>query len=99
MAAKSFDTQSDSLARAQALVAQGKPREACALLKSNLEHGRGGLLSRIALERALRLEPALTRARFALGAAWLEAGEAKRAIELLAPLKSDDPSLADQVED
>ena len=55
MAARSSDTrdEADPLLRAEALIAQGKPREACALLKSNLESGRGGLLSRIALGRAL----------------------------------------------
>src|SRR5215831_17043289 len=50
MAAKS--SNDDPLARAEALVRQGKPREACALLKSNLDNGRGGLLTRIALGRA-----------------------------------------------
>ncbi len=43
----------EPLARAQALVEAGKPRQACALLRSQLEAGRGGLLTRIALGRAL----------------------------------------------
>ncbi len=41
------------LLRAQELVEAGKPREASALLKSQLARGRGGLLTRIALGRAL----------------------------------------------
>ena len=38
------------------------------------------------LERAVALEPDLRRARLELGSAWLEAGEADKAIVLLSPL-------------
>ena len=47
----------------------------------------GELPSAIAeLERALALEPGLCSARLALGSAWLDAGEAHKAIGILSPL-------------
>jgi len=51
MAAKS--SNQDPIERAQKLVVAGKAAEACALLRTQLKEGRGGLLTRIALGRAL----------------------------------------------
>lgn len=122
----------DPLAQAEDLIAQGRAREAAALLKDMLDAQRGGLLLRLTLQRALlesgdarealtlaretalthpdvalaalslgealqalghlptaiaeyqralRLDPHLDAARAALGSAWLDAGEAERALE------------------
>ena len=40
------------------------------------------------LQRALRLDPALERARFLMAAAWLEAGEAEKALSIFAEISS-----------
>jgi len=43
----------DPLEAAEALIAEGRSAEAAALLKSRIEEGRGGLMARLALVRAL----------------------------------------------
>ena len=40
-------------------------------------------------QRALRLDPAMDEARYAIGCAWLEAGEPDKAFDALAPLDSE----------
>ena len=40
------------------------------------------------LQRALRLDPGLERARFLTGLAWLEAGEADKALEIFDGLEA-----------
>jgi len=45
-------------------------------------------------QRALRLDPDLGEARYHLGCAWLQAGEADRALEAFSALPSDMPGLA-----
>ncbi len=48
----------------------------------------GALPTAIAeLQRALRLDPALEQARFLIGCAWLEAGEAEKALEIFEELE------------
>ncbi|MEJ0026745.1 MAG: methyltransferase [Rhizomicrobium sp.] len=50
------------------------------------------------LHRALRLDPASVAARFKLGLAWLEAGEAEKALEQFGALEAADvPELAAQI--
>jgi len=50
---------------------------------------RGALPAAIGeLQRALRLDPDLGRARFLIASAWLEAGEAQKALEILENLES-----------
>src|SRR3954469_23365291 len=46
------------------------------------------------LQRALRIDPACEKAQYALGCAWLEAGEAALAREVLAPLVASESPLA-----
>jgi predicted TPR repeat methyltransferase len=134
----------DPLGEANALVEAGEPRRAIAILDAELAAGRGGLLTRLALgralvaagdteralevlrdvamlapgadtalamgeallaaghlptaiaefERAVRLEPAFAPAQFALGCAWLEAGEGERAAEIFSALKASQPDFA-----
>ena len=48
-------------------------------------------------QRALRLDPGLDEARFFLGSAWLEAGEAEKALEAFAALKADTPNLSEKI--
>jgi predicted TPR repeat methyltransferase len=130
----------DPIEAAEDLIARGHAVQAAQDLRARLASGRGGLLARITLvkallaagetadalaaareagslnsnvapavlvlgeallaadllpiaiaelQRALRLDPALARARELLAAAWLKAGEADKALEALAEL--DDP--------
>jgi predicted TPR repeat methyltransferase len=123
----------DPIATAEALIASGRAAAAARDLRARLEAGRGGLLARLTLvkalqasddhagalteareaaslnpgvavaamalgevllalgamptaiaelQRALRLDPGLERARFLTGCAWLEAGEAAKALEI-----------------
>ena len=122
----------DPLGHAQALIASGRAADAAVYLRSRIDAGRGGLLTRLALvealqtaddlkgaldaarqanalspnvvpavlalgdtlqlaghlptaiaefQRALRLDPDSFEARFKLGCAWAEAGEADKALE------------------
>ncbi len=140
----------DPLETAEALIADGRAADAVGLLRSLLERGRGGLLTRTALvqaliaadeladatsvaretaltnpqaaiaanslgeallasgnlataigefQRALRLDPEFTRARFLAGCAWLEAGEADKALEAFAAIGAEDgpPGLAGRI--
>jgi predicted TPR repeat methyltransferase len=48
-------------------------------------------------QRALRLDPGLERARFLLGCAWLDAGEADRALEAFSEVSSETPGAFDKV--
>ena len=48
-------------------------------------------------QRALRLDPDSVDARLLLGSAWLDAGEADRALEFLAELPADTPGLAKKI--
>jgi predicted TPR repeat methyltransferase len=130
----------DPIAEADELIAKGEAPRAVELLTARLAAGRGGLLARLALaralnasghrdealeslretsalapgiaevacalgelllehallptaiaelQRALRLDPAFSRARYALGCAWLEAGEPERALGLFAEIAQD----------
>ena len=123
---------SDPLADADALIAEGRADEAVRRLAARLDAGRGGLLLRLTLvrarlatgdntgaladareialshpqaaaaavclgeallangqlptaigefQRALRLDPDFMQSRYLLGCAWLEAGEAEKALE------------------
>ena len=64
-----------------------KPEARSALHRAEKLKDRGKLPAAIAeLERAVSLEPDLRSARLALGAAWLDAGEAEKAIAILSPL-------------
>jgi predicted TPR repeat methyltransferase len=47
-------TDDDPLERAEALIAQGRAAEAAQILRVRIEAGRGGLLARLALVKALR---------------------------------------------
>jgi predicted TPR repeat methyltransferase len=127
------------LDHAEDLIAQGRAKEAARLLFDLIEEGRGGLLARFALvrallaandageavrvaretamlnpsvataavslgealrvagtlptaigefQRALRIDPSLDEARFGLGRAWLDAGEAEKALEAFAHIAS-----------
>jgi predicted TPR repeat methyltransferase len=127
----------DLLERARELMASGRPDEAARMLRSMIDAGRGGPLSRLTLvralrdagdlagalsaareadrlspnieeavlalgetlmalgylpsaiaefQRALRLDPDSNAARFDLGCAWAEAGEAEKALEQFAQL-------------
>jgi predicted TPR repeat methyltransferase len=50
------------------------------------------------LQRVLRLDPNHARARYLTGKAWLEAGEADKALEMFAGLQTDEtPGLADDI--
>src|SRR5262249_27018816 len=76
-------------------LAPSLPEAALALGEALLASGH--LPTAIAeFERALRLDPNLARARFALGVAWVEAGEPDRASEILASMK-ETPELASEV--
>jgi len=130
---------------ASELLAQGRAREAADILERLTAEGRGGLLARLTLaramlaaadrqgalaaaretaslypgiadaalllgdvllaadllplaiaefQRALRLDPDCAAARYSLGCAWLEAGEAARALEAFALLDPETPGLA-----
>lgn len=136
------------LEEAGRLIAEGRAAEAVAAFRSRLDEGRGGLLMRLALARALsasgeqedaletaretalnytdlaaaalslgevllqadmlptaiaeflralRIDPDLSEARFFLGCAWLEAGEADRALNAFAELPEDMPGLAGKI--
>src|SRR5262249_248585 len=124
----------DAIEAAEALIAQGRAQEAARDLRARLAAGRGGLLARLTLikallaargkegalaeargagalngqvavaglgvgeallaadllptaiaelQRALRLDPGLERARLLIAQAWLKAGEADKALEAL----------------
>src|SRR5580692_4423082 len=92
-------SETDPIADAEALIASGEERAAVEQLRARLSAGRGGLLARMTmvkallaqgalpaaiaeLQRAQRLDPALDRARLLTGQAWLEAGEAAKALEV-----------------
>ena len=130
--------ETDPIAEAEALIASGGAAEAARRLRARLADGRGGLLARLTLvkallesgdtdgalaeareasslnpavaaaaamlgevllrrsalpaaiselQRALRLDPGLEEARFLTGVAWLEAGEADKALEIFESLK------------
>lgn len=51
------------------------------------------------IQRALRLSPDSQAARFLLGAAWLTAGEADKALEQFAQCDDDTPGLAEKIAD
>ena len=127
------------LDHAEDLIAQGRAKEAATLLFDLIEEGRGGLLARFTLtrallaandageavrvaretamlnpsvataavslgealrvagtlptaigefQRALRIDPSLDEARFGLGRAWLDAGEAEKALEAFAQIEN-----------
>lgn len=131
--------ETDPIAEAESLIASGRAPEAAAKLQARLAAGRGGLLARLTLvkalteagetlaaleearetvalnpgvapavmalgevllrtgalpaaiaefQRALRLDPGLEQARYLSGCAWLEAGEAEKALEIFADLES-----------
>ncbi|HEY2835104.1 MAG TPA: methyltransferase domain-containing protein [Rhizomicrobium sp.] len=131
--------ETDPIAEAEDLIASGQAGEAAKVLRARLDAGRGGLLARLTLvkallasrdvaaaleearetaainpgvavaamslgeallaahalpmaiaemQRALRLDPALERARFLMALAWLEAGEAEKALAIFAELES-----------
>jgi predicted TPR repeat methyltransferase len=135
----------DIVGEAEALIAAGQPATAATLLTKRIEQGRGGVLAReclvralllagengraleaakelaqlnptIALamtslgdalrasanlpaaiaeyQRALRLDPEAGRARFGLGLAWLDAGEAEKALEAFAAVEENVTGLA-----
>ena len=130
--------ETDPIADAEALIASGRAEEAARNLRARLAAGRGGLLARSTLvkalleagdfdgalaeareaaslnpgvatavmdlgevllrrgalpaaigelQRALRLDPDMERARFLIAAAWIEAGEAQKALEILENLE------------
>ena len=130
--------EGDPIADAEALIASGRADEAAASLQARLAAGRGGLLARITLvkallaakdvagaleeareavslspniapalvalgeallaaealpagiaelQRALRLDPGDDRARALVATAWLKAGEAQKALEILSALE------------
>lgn len=134
----SFLADGDPIAAAEAQIAQGKASDAARDLRARLTAGRGGLLARITLikalladgdtgaaldearetvslnpdvavavmalgetllaadalptaiaelQRALRIDPGLTRARLLIASAWLKAGEADKALENLRALE------------
>ena len=77
--------QAAQILRETAALAPGIAEAAFALGEALLALGH--LPTAIAeFQRALRLEPALVAARYALGCAWLDAGEAERAAEIFAEL-------------
>ena len=130
--------ETDPIAEAEDLIASGHAAEAAKALRARLDAGRGGLLARLTLvkallashdvaaaleearetaainpgvavaamslgeallaahalpmaiaemQRALRLDPSLERARFLMALAWLEAGEAEKALAIFAELE------------
>jgi predicted TPR repeat methyltransferase len=134
----------DPIGDAERLIAEGRAGQAALLLQALLDAGRGGLLARLTLaralgaagdvagalavaretaqlhpaiavvaaalgdallnaghlptaigefQRALRLDPEDSQARFGLGRAWLEAGEPEKALESFAAL-ADTPQVA-----
>jgi predicted TPR repeat methyltransferase len=140
--------ETDPIAEAEALIASGYAAKAARGLRARLAAGRGGLLARLTLvkallesgdtdgalaeareasslnpavaaaaamlgevllrrsalpaaiaelQRALRLDPGLEEARFLTGCAWLEAGEADKALEIFESLDAT-PVLAAQIE-
>jgi predicted TPR repeat methyltransferase len=142
MAAASLLTDDDPIHSAEALIASGRPAEAAKALRARLAAGRGGLLARqtlvkallaardvhgalaeareaaslapnvasvlvalgeallaaealptaiAELQRALRIEPENGRARLLVADAWLKAGEAGKALEILHDLASSPP--------
>jgi predicted TPR repeat methyltransferase len=131
--------ETDPIAEAEDLIASGCAAEAAKALRARLDAGRGGILARLTLvkallasgdvaaaleeareatslnpgiavaalslgeallaanalpaaiaelQRALRLDPALERARFLMALAWLEAGEAQKALAIFAELEA-----------
>ena len=133
----------DPLEVAEGLIAEGRAGEAAAALKALTEEGRGGLLTRLLLaralmlsgergealdmaretahlhpgvagaalalgetllaagtlplaiaefQRALRIDPYLVKAKYFLGCAWLEAGEAERALSVFGELDDYEPA-------
>ncbi len=131
--------ETDPIADAEALIVCGRAAEAVRDLRVRLAAGRGGLLARLTLvkalletgdrqgaleeareavalnpgiavavmtlgevllklgalptaiaelQRALRLDPGLDKARFLVGRAWLDAGEAGKALEIFEGLES-----------
>ena len=129
--------ETDPIAEAEDMIASGHAADAAKALRARLEAGRGGLLARLTLvkallashdvaaaleearetaainpgvavaamslgeallaanvlpaaiaemQRALRLDPALERARLLMALAWLEAGEAEKALSIFADL-------------
>lgn len=130
--------ETDPIAEAEALIGSGRAAEAARALRARLDAGRGGLLARLTLvkallasgdadgalleareasalnpsvavaaaalgevllargalpaaiaelQRALRLDPGLEEARFLTGRAWLDAGEADKALEIFETLE------------
>ena len=49
------------------------------------------------IQRALRLDPGLDDARFLLGCAWLQAGEAEKATNVFSALPDETPGLAEKI--
>ncbi len=131
--------ETDPIADAEDLIASGRAADAARNLRARLAAGRGGLLARLTLvkallatdevaaaleeareaaalnpgialavlalgeallaahalpaaiaelQRALRLDPGLERARLLMASAWLEAGEAEKALAILAELEA-----------
>jgi predicted TPR repeat methyltransferase len=79
--------------RQAAALAPGIADAALALAEALLASGH--LPTAIAeLQRALRIDPGCDKAQYALGCAWLEAGEAGKARETLAPLAASEAPLA-----
>ena len=73
------------------------PLAAAALARGETLLAAGHLPAAIAeLQRALTFDPAYDGAQYALGCAWLEAGEGERASEALTPLARSNSSLAAQ---
>ncbi|HEY4274272.1 MAG TPA: methyltransferase domain-containing protein [Rhizomicrobium sp.] len=140
--------ETDPIADAETLIASGRAAEAARNLRARLASGRGGLMARLTLvkalletgdtdaaleeareasslnpavavaaaalgevllrrsalpaaiaelQRALRLDPGLDEARFLTGCAWLEAGEADKALEIFEGLDAT-PIIAAHIE-
>ena len=100
----------DPIEAAETLIACGRAADAARELKARLGAGRGGLLARLTLikallaaqalptaiaelQRALRLDPGLDRARLLIAQAWLAAGEADKTLEALAELDDPPPAM------
>jgi predicted TPR repeat methyltransferase len=137
--------ETDPIAAAEVLIASGRAAQAAQDLRARLDAGRGGLLARLTLvkallaagdsddalaeareacalnpsvaiaaaalgevllargalpaaiaelQRALRLDPGLEEARFLTGRAWLDAGEADKALEIFEALEKTPPVIA-----
>lgn len=141
--------EADPLEEARGLMVEGRPQEAARLLHARIEGGRGGVLARVMLvralyqagdlqgalgaardanalnpnvaeavlalgevlmalghlpaaiaefQRALRLDPNSATARYVLGCAWSEAGEAEKALDAFARVPLDSvPRLAERI--